>query len=197
MQICHIINERKELREPEVRAQVIMAGEFDAEKRDEILRQTAKDYAAYFEVDATSERSALDRELESMLTRLEEYGSLLERTRSESRHTMDVLVPQVYSNYQALQRTFQSIDHLERLVVHVKDDLVKMETSVNQAEADIGSSHSFTTVIRPLFFKKEQYPIRTPTSSQLSFNRPTIFHAEDYFASAVGTTNTLGLKLPQ
>lgn len=168
-----------------------------ADKRDEILRQTAKEYSEYLEVDATSERCTLDRELESMLTRLEEYGSLLERTRSESRHTLDVLVPQVYSNYQALQRTFQNIDHLEMLVKRVKEDLVKMETSVNQAEADLGTSHSFTTVIRPLFFKKDQYLVRTPTSSQLSFQPPQIFHAEDYFTRDVQKTDASSLMLPQ
>ncbi|XP_069938945.1 biogenesis of lysosome-related organelles complex 1 subunit 4 isoform X3 [Cherax quadricarinatus] len=144
-----------------------------ADKRDEILRQTAKEYSEYLEVDATSE------------------------TRSESRHTLDVLVPQVYSNYQALQRTFQNIDHLEMLVKRVKEDLVKMETSVNQAEADLGTSHSFTTVIRPLFFKKDQYPVRTPTSSQLSFQPPQIFHAEDYFTRDVQKTDASSLMLPQ
>ncbi|XP_069938944.1 biogenesis of lysosome-related organelles complex 1 subunit 4 isoform X2 [Cherax quadricarinatus] len=147
-----------------------------ADKRDEILRQTAKEYSEYLEVDATSERCTLDRELESMLTRLEEYGSLLER---------------------ALQRTFQNIDHLEMLVKRVKEDLVKMETSVNQAEADLGTSHSFTTVIRPLFFKKDQYPVRTPTSSQLSFQPPQIFHAEDYFTRDVQKTDASSLMLPQ
>ncbi|KAK8749927.1 hypothetical protein OTU49_015135 [Cherax quadricarinatus] len=116
-----------------------------ADKRDEILRQTAKEYSEYLEVDATSERCTLDRELESMLTRLEEYGSLLERTRSESRHTLDVLVPQVYSNYQ----------------------------------------------------KKDQYPVRTPTSSQLSFQPPQIFHAEDYFTRDVQKTDASSLMLPQ
>ncbi|KAG7153295.1 Biogenesis of lysosome-related organelles complex 1 subunit 4-like [Homarus americanus] len=167
-----------------------MSGDYDTDKREQLLRQTADDYASYCEVDASPQRAALDHELESMLTRLEEYGSLLERTRSESRHTLDVLVPQVYSHYQALQRTFQSIDHLEILVKHVKEDLVKMETCVSQAETDIGSSHGFTT-------KKDQLPIRTPTSSQLSFQPPKIFHAEDYFTSTGEVTDAPSSQLQE
>lgn len=54
--------------------------------------------------------------------------------------------------FQALQQNFQSIDHLEVLVNRVKEDLIKMEASVSQAETDLGSSHGFTTVIKPFFF---------------------------------------------
>lgn len=52
----------------------------------------------------------------------------------------------------ALQQTFQSIDNLESLVTRVKTDLNKIEAAVDQAEVDLGPTHGFTTVIRPLFF---------------------------------------------
>lgn len=172
-----------------------MSGDYDAEKRDQVLKQTAEEYSTYLQVDATPEGVAFDRELESMLTRLEEYGSLLDRTRSESRHTLDILVPQVYSHYQVLQRSFQSIDYLEVLVNRVKEDLIKMEASVSQAEGDLGSGHGFTTVIKPFFFKREQLPTRTPVSPQVSFHPPEIFHAKDYFASAAESSDASSLRL--
>lgn len=148
----------------------------------------AKDYAPYFQVDTTAERAHLDRELEAMLTRLEECGSLLDRTRTENRHTLDALVPQIYSNYQTLQRTFQTIDQLELLVGRVKEDLTKMEKAVTQGERDLGSNQGFTTVMKPFFFMREHIPERS--SSQLNFNPPEIFKAEDYFAEATETDSS-------
>ncbi|XP_042875639.1 biogenesis of lysosome-related organelles complex 1 subunit 4-like [Penaeus japonicus] len=161
-----------------------MSQDTGSEKKEQIVKQLAEDYAKYFIVDTTQERGTLDHELESMLTRLEEYGSLLDRTRAESRHTLDVLVPQVYSHYQALQRTFQTIDNLETLVTRVKNDLGKMEASVEQAEADLGPSHGLTTVIRPLFFKRDHHQTPRPTGSQLSFQPPEIFHTQDFFETS-------------
>ncbi|XP_027222153.1 biogenesis of lysosome-related organelles complex 1 subunit 4 [Penaeus vannamei] len=155
--------------------------ETGSEQKEHIAKQLAEDYAKYFIVDTTKERGALDHELESMLTRLEEYGSLLDRTRGESRHTLDILVPQVYSHYQALQRTFQSIDNLETLVMRVKNDLGKMEAAVERAEADLGPAHGLTTVIRPLFFKRDHHQTPRPTGSQLTFQPPEIFHTQDFF----------------
>ncbi|KAK7078218.1 hypothetical protein SK128_023519 [Halocaridina rubra] len=152
----------------------------DGIKRESQIRLAAAEYSDYVEVDTSAERAALDRELESMLTRLEEYGSLLERTRNGSRHSLDDMVPQVYSHYQALQCTFRGIENLERLVKRVKTDLVKMEAAVSQAESDLNPSHGFA--IRPLFFRKEQ-SVPQSTSSHRNFERPEIFHADDYFTS--------------
>lgn len=53
---------------------------------------------------------------------------------------------------QTLQRTFQTVDQLEALVGRVKSDLTTMEATVGQAEANLGLSQGFTTVIKPLFF---------------------------------------------
>lgn len=53
---------------------------------------------------------------------------------------------------QTLQQTFKTVDQLEALVGRVKSDLTAMEATVGQAEADLGLSQSFTTVIKPLFF---------------------------------------------
>ncbi|XP_047487069.1 uncharacterized protein LOC125037872 [Penaeus chinensis] len=56
--------------------------ETGSEQKEQIVKHLAEDYAKYFIVDTTQERGALDHELESMLTRLEEYGSLLDRVSS-------------------------------------------------------------------------------------------------------------------
>lgn len=163
--------------------QMAMSGKLDNDKsqKDELLKQTANEYSDYFQIDTSAERAGLDRELESMLTRLEEYGSLLERTRSVSRHTVDDQVPQIYSHYQALQTTFKSIDSLEVLVKRVKEDLIKMEAAVSKAETDLNPSHGFA--IRPLFFRKEQTIPQSHTTVQGNFVPPDIFHADDYFIS--------------
>ncbi|XP_063841691.1 biogenesis of lysosome-related organelles complex 1 subunit 4-like isoform X2 [Scylla paramamosain] len=128
----------------------------DKLQQNKLLEEMAKDYAPYFKVDTTSE------------------------TRSESRHTLDVLVPQIYSHYQSLQRTFQTIDQLEVLVGRVKEDLTKMEKAVSKAESQLGSTQGFTTVMKPFFFMSHQVQER-PSSSQLTFEPPDIFKTEDYF----------------
>ncbi|XP_050725874.1 uncharacterized protein LOC127003372 isoform X2 [Eriocheir sinensis] len=133
-------------------------------EKDKLLEDMAKDYAPYFQVDTTAE------------------------TRTENRHTLDALVPQIYSNYQTLQRTFQTIDQLELLVGRVKEDLTKMEKAVTQGERDLGSNQGFTTVMKPFFFMREHIPERS--SSQLNFNPPEIFKAEDYFAEATETDSS-------
>ncbi|XP_066974559.1 biogenesis of lysosome-related organelles complex 1 subunit 4 isoform X3 [Macrobrachium rosenbergii] len=160
----------------------VMSANKEGSKVDEILKQTAAEYADYLQVDTSAERAGLDRELESMLTRLEEYGSLLERTRNISRHALDDQVPQVYSHYQALQSTFRGIDNLENLIKQVKDDLVKMEAAVSQAEADLNPSHGFT--IRPLFFRREANLPPMHSSSPKTFEPPKIFRTDDYFVSS-------------
>ncbi|KAG0718653.1 Biogenesis of lysosome-related organelles complex 1 subunit 4 [Chionoecetes opilio] len=162
-------------------------------QQNKLLEEVAKDYASYFQVDTSSEKAQLDHELEAMLTRLEEYGSLLERTRSGSRHTLDLLVPQIYSHYQSLQRTFQTVDQLEVLVGRVKEDLTKMEKAVSQAEGHIGASQGFTTVIKPLFFMREQIPDRL-LSSQLVFDPPDIFKTEEYFMGDIENPASLSSK---
>ncbi|XP_045137038.1 biogenesis of lysosome-related organelles complex 1 subunit 4-like isoform X1 [Portunus trituberculatus] len=165
----------------------------DKLQQNKLLEQMAKDYAPYFKVDKTAEKAQLDCELETMLIRLEEYGSLLERTRSESRHTLDVLVPQIYSHYQSLQRTFQTIDQLEVLVGRVKEDLTKMEKAVSKAESQLGSTQGFTTVMKPFFFMSHQVQER-PSSSQLTFEPPDIFKTEDYFVEELETQTSISSR---
>ncbi|XP_068218298.1 biogenesis of lysosome-related organelles complex 1 subunit 4 [Palaemon carinicauda] len=159
-----------------------MSLDHDDSKISGVLKQTAEEYADYLQIETSAERAGLDRELESMLTRLEEYGSLLERTRNVSRHALDDQVPLVHSHYQALQRTFKGIDNLENLIKRVKDDLVKMEAAVSQAETDLNPSHGFT--IRPLFFRREtNLPAMNPSSPK-NFEPPKIFQTDDYFFSS-------------
>ncbi|XP_045137042.1 biogenesis of lysosome-related organelles complex 1 subunit 4-like isoform X2 [Portunus trituberculatus] len=144
----------------------------DKLQQNKLLEQMAKDYAPYFKVDKTAEKAQLDCELETMLIRLEEYGSLLERS---------------------LQRTFQTIDQLEVLVGRVKEDLTKMEKAVSKAESQLGSTQGFTTVMKPFFFMSHQVQER-PSSSQLTFEPPDIFKTEDYFVEELETQTSISSR---
>ncbi|CAL4124968.1 unnamed protein product [Meganyctiphanes norvegica] len=164
--------------------------ETDKMEKEKIIIQTAEDYSKYFKVDTSQERNNLDKELEIMLTKLEEYGSLLDRTRGESRHTLESLVPQMYCHYQALQQSFQSIDNLEALVTHVKGDLEKLESNVAQAESDLGANQGFTSRMKPLFFLRDSHSAEPSTTQNVHYSPPEIFSAEDFFIQEATPTSS-------
>ncbi|KAF4519381.1 hypothetical protein B566_EDAN008689 [Ephemera danica] len=145
----------------------------------------AQDYSEYLKIDIHEEITNLEETIEDMLTRLEEFESLMEGVHSEGTSNIVQAVPEIQCSCQALEGLFNRVDHIEALVCRVRKDLACMETRLDTAETETGSSSlgpdlGLRGLLKPLFSKKiEVAPVSSVKSP--TYEPPDIFRTEQFF----------------
>ncbi|XP_015126657.1 biogenesis of lysosome-related organelles complex 1 subunit 4 [Diachasma alloeum] len=159
---------------------------------DRMIAETARDYAAFVQVDLPSQTGGVHEAVDEMLIRLEEFESIVgmvQNLRAEC--TFEHLV-RFRSVHPALMELCKRIDALERVVARASVDLVSLETAVEAAEAELGGNATVSDrlfgILNPLslFKSKNQEGPASATSSPSSPKQeplavPTIYRTEDAF----------------
>ncbi|RZF34544.1 hypothetical protein LSTR_LSTR013258 [Laodelphax striatellus] len=119
--------------------------------------------------------------VEDMLTRLEEFQSVLEMVQTEA--CSEQIKKEVLARSGDVDALCGRVDRLEAFVQRVERDLNAVETLVQRAESELTrDNRPGLQRLIPTFFKKKEPSLATGSGSQLaSFAPPEIFKTSDYF----------------
>ncbi|XP_015710615.1 biogenesis of lysosome-related organelles complex 1 subunit 4 [Coturnix japonica] len=151
---------------------------------DASLSATAAAYSTYLLVErsAYSEQvESLEKSLEELLTRVDEFVGMLDMIRSDSSQVINESIPEIYTKATEMRQVYRRIDKLEAFVKMVANHVAGMEERVVKAETDLGAF--------PSTFKKILHTISIPSfrnkssssRQQTAYEPPVLFKTEDYF----------------
>lgn len=152
---------------------------------DELLRYTALSYSSYVRATAGEEVLCLDKSLEEMLTRVDEFVGMLDMIRNDTSQIVNENIPQIQRKSDEMRRIYRRIDKLEAFVKVVGSNVGAMEEQVTQAEGELGTlPGAFKKILRsmsvPGFLNKPASPRRTSHHQQRQ-EIPSVFRTDDYF----------------
>lgn len=158
----------------------------DSEQDDEVLRQAALQYSSYIRATAGEEILCLEKSLEEMLTRVDEFVGMLDMIRNDTSQVVNENLPKIQQKSDEMRQIYRRIDQLEAFVKMVGANVCAMEEQVTQAEAELGTLPSaFKKILRtmaaPGFLNKQGSP-RRPAPLQRQ-QVPSVFRTDDYFPS--------------
>ncbi|XP_045192752.2 biogenesis of lysosome-related organelles complex 1 subunit 4-like [Mercenaria mercenaria] len=148
------------------------------------LYELTKDYGQYLQVDASKERQAFYNSIEEMLTKLDEFGGLVDTIRSDTSLCVDKNVREIQAKCADMKQIFTRIDQLEAFVQIVREDVNSMEECVNKAENEMGSFSSFRKMFSSLVGGKKSGQNK---EERTEFVAPEIFVTEQYLHPASNT----------
>ncbi|XP_001375276.3 biogenesis of lysosome-related organelles complex 1 subunit 4 isoform X1 [Monodelphis domestica] len=151
-----------------------------------LLRRTAAGYATYLLPAAGEgggpEMEALDKSLEDLLTRVDEFVGMLDMIRSDSSQVVNESVPHIHTKATEMSEIYRKIDKLEAFVKMIGSHVTKMEEQVTKAEAELGTFPNtlkkFLHTINVPSFLNKSYSTK---QQQTVYEPPILFRTEDYF----------------
>uniref|UniRef100_A0A3Q4HAY7 Biogenesis of lysosomal organelles complex-1, subunit 4, cappuccino n=1 Tax=Neolamprologus brichardi TaxID=32507 RepID=A0A3Q4HAY7_NEOBR len=158
----------------------------DPEQDDEVLRHTALSYSSYIRATAGDEILCLEKSLEEMLTRVDEFVGMLDMIRNDTSQIVNENLPQIQQKSDEMRQIYRRINKLEAFVKMVGANVSAMEEQVTQAEGELGTlPGAFKKILRtmtvPGFLNKPASP-RRPAPHQRQ-EIPSVFRTDDYFTS--------------
>ncbi|XP_039377746.1 biogenesis of lysosome-related organelles complex 1 subunit 4 isoform X1 [Mauremys reevesii] len=160
-------------------------GEEGGDPPELLLSRAAAAYSAYLlpaGLDFCAQIESLDKSLEDLLTRVDEFVGMLDMIRSESSQVVNESVPQIHTKATEMRHIYRKIDKLEAFVKMVGNNVAGLEEQVTKAETDLGTF--------PNTFKKFLHTISVPSflnkssssrQHQTLYEPPALFKTEDYF----------------
>ncbi|KAK6327567.1 hypothetical protein J4Q44_G00032120 [Coregonus suidteri] len=153
----------------------------DHNQEDEILRHTALSYSSYIRDTAGDEILCLEKSLEEMLTRVDEFVGMLDMIRNDTSQIVNENLPQIHRKSEEMRQLYRKIDKLNAFVKMVGANVNVMEEQVTQAEREEGTLPGafrkiFHTISVPGFLNKPASPRR-----QQHQELPPVFRTDDYF----------------
>ncbi|KAF3833921.1 hypothetical protein F7725_025125 [Dissostichus mawsoni] len=153
-------------------------------EQDEELRHTALSYSSYIKATAGEEIMCLDKSLEEMLTRVDEFVGMLDMIRNDTSQIVNENLPQIQQKSDEMRQIYSRIDKLEAFVKMVGANVNEMEDQVTLAEGELGTlPGAFKKIFRsvPGFLNKPTSPRRTAPHQRQEI--PSVFRTDDYFTS--------------
>ncbi|XP_030045963.1 biogenesis of lysosome-related organelles complex 1 subunit 4 [Microcaecilia unicolor] len=154
------------------------AGGFQA-----LLSRTAAEYSSYVLQSCFSDEiETLEKSLEDLLTRVDEFVGMLDMIRNDSSQVVNESVPQIHAKAAEMRTVYRKIDKLETFVKTVGNTVSVLEEQVSQAETDLGA---FPSPLRKFIHSISVPPFLSKFSStrqqQTQYVPPVIFKTKDYF----------------
>ncbi|XP_020637250.1 biogenesis of lysosome-related organelles complex 1 subunit 4 [Pogona vitticeps] len=168
------------------------AAEGGAYQGDLLLASAAADYAAYLlpsgSVASGGQIESLEKSLEDLLTRVDEFVGMLDMIRSDSSQVVNESVPHIHAKAVEMRQLYKKIDKLEAFVKMVGNSVAGMEEQISKAESDLGTFPNtlkkfLHTINVPSFLNKSS----SSRQSQTLYEAPALFKTEDYFPCVGGT----------
>ncbi|KAG8133386.1 hypothetical protein E2320_011168 [Naja naja] len=154
----------------------------DASRGEFLLAAAAADYASYLLPSPLENIGTLDKSLEDLLIRVDEFVGMLDMIRNDSSQVINESVPHIHAKAMEMKKLYRKIDKLEAFVKMIGKNVAGVEEQIIKAESDLGNF--------PNTLKKLLYTINMPSflnkSSSSRQNQPLyepldLFKTEDYF----------------
>nr|XP_057902868.1 biogenesis of lysosome-related organelles complex 1 subunit 4 [Doryrhamphus excisus] len=158
----------------------------DSGQDDDALTQTALTYSSYVRATAGEEILCLEKSLEEMLTRVDEFVGMLDMIRTDTSQIVNENLPQIQQKSEEMRQIYRRIDNLEGFVKMVGANVSAMEEQVTQAEGELGTlPGAFKKILRtmsvPGFLNKPNSPRRSAPQQRQEV--PRVFRTDDYITS--------------
>ncbi|KAJ7991383.1 hypothetical protein DPEC_G00283240 [Dallia pectoralis] len=152
----------------------------DHDQEDEITRHTALGYSSYIRSTTVEEILCLEKSLEEMLIRVDEFVGMLDMIRNDTSQIVNGNLPQIHRKSEEMRQIYRKIDKLDAFVKMVGANVNAMEEQVTQAEGEQGTlpgafRKMFRTMSVPGFLNKPASPRR-----QQQRELPPVFRTDDY-----------------
>ncbi|XP_030268050.1 biogenesis of lysosome-related organelles complex 1 subunit 4 [Sparus aurata] len=183
---ANVLSESPSLNEAAALAEPGTADQNNSELDEEVLRHTALSYSSYIRATAGEEILCLEKSLDEMLTRVDEFVGMLDMIRNDTSQIVNENLPQIQQKSDEMRQIYRRIDKLEAFVKMVGANVNAMEEQVTQAEGELGTlPGAFKKILRtmsvPGFLNKPASP-RRPAPRQRQ-DIPSVFRTDDYFTS--------------
>ena len=109
----------------------------DPQSLDNMLIETARDWSQFVQVDTSKHDTAIQDISEDLMIRLDEFETLLDMSKDETKTCFFQQMPVILEKYQELQDVFESIDNLKIMVDRIKSDMDKLDKDLSEAEATV------------------------------------------------------------
>ncbi|TSK28285.1 Asparagine synthetase [glutamine-hydrolyzing] [Bagarius yarrelli] len=167
------------------------------EQEDEMLRQTALSYSSYIRADAGQEISCLEKSLEEMLVRVDEFVGMLDMIRNDTSQMVNVSLPQIHRKAEDMRQIYRKIDKLEAFVKMVAANVDVMEEQVIEAEGEARTlPGAFKKIFRTMnvsgFLNKPSSPKRAAQPQQHQ-EIPPVFRTDDFFPAQPEPSTMCGI----
>ncbi|XP_051927253.1 biogenesis of lysosome-related organelles complex 1 subunit 4 isoform X1 [Hippocampus zosterae] len=152
------------------------------------LVHTAFAYSSYVKATAGEEILCLEKSLEEMLTRVDEFVGMLDMIRSDTSQIVSENIPQIQQKSEEIRQLYRRIDQLEGFVKMVGANVGAMEEQLTQAEGELSTlpgafKKIFRTISVPSFLNKPNSPRRTAPHQQHQ-EIPRVFCTDDYIITS-------------
>lgn len=160
-----------------------------AETKEDARLTSLHGFSEFLKVDTTKEIDEITTTIDGILAKFEEFCTVVESIRLESKDFLFTTLPVLHERCQQLQPIFEQIDVLENFVGTVKKSVDDCEEKVRVAERDLGNrglKKILNTVPIPVprFLSlsrskdvKSPNDVKSPT-----FEEPRTFKTNDYFS---------------
>ncbi|GAB0097526.1 Biogenesis of lysosome-related organelles complex 1 subunit 4 [Sergentomyia squamirostris] len=147
---------------------------------DQIL---ARDYSNYLVQNSIStEVEPICKNIDDMLTRLDEFESLLNAVKENISVSTDKNLPEIATFQKDFSELCQRIDGFERFITIAGDNLSRMEAHMSVAEHELGYTESgFKGFLKPIFGRQKTEQDATNLAPGDVYTPPEVFKASDFF----------------
>ncbi|KAK5642988.1 hypothetical protein RI129_009155 [Pyrocoelia pectoralis] len=149
-----------------------------------MLKSTAEEYSKYMKIDLDQKLIPILQSVEDMLTRLEEFETLLTLVQQERCNAVGLTgsLTKAVGFSGDLKELCDRVDKLENLIEHIKSNIDSVERKIDAAEEQFGltdNTAKIKNLLIPLF--KKNVAIKEPVV--VSGNEREVFSTEDYFST--------------
>ncbi|KAM9777034.1 biogenesis of lysosome-related organelles complex 1 subunit 4 isoform X1 [Syngnathus typhle] len=164
------------------------ASQHGPEHHDADLMFATLAYSSYVRATAGEEILCLEKSMEEMLTRVDEFVGMLDMIRSDTSQIVSENLPQVQHKSEEMRQLYRRIDKLESFVKMVGANVGAMEEQLTQAEGEFATlpgafKKIFSTMSVPGFLNKSNSPQRTAPHQQHQ-EIPRVFSTDDYIVTS-------------
>ncbi|RUS76295.1 hypothetical protein EGW08_015941 [Elysia chlorotica] len=154
---------------------------------DNVPHELGNSFVKFLNFDLMKEETKFSDSVELMLTKLDEFFSLVDMIRSDTSLCLQNTMPDIQMKCREMEAVFEKIDRLEDFVNIVKESVTSVEEKVNKAENELGTVGGFMKKLSS-FISKKPSPARTPPRVKgPEFIPPEIFSTKDYFNHSMDT----------
>ncbi|XP_066585374.1 biogenesis of lysosome-related organelles complex 1 subunit 4 [Prorops nasuta] len=152
-----------------------------AVQKPDMIDELANYYQNYLKVDMFNKMTSARIIIEEMITRMEEFDSILRMIEAEE--FTEEYYKKLLAAQAELSRTYKAIDKLMFITETINCNLTAFELALDRAEASMKTSDSFFTLLNPLsFFKKSQEPVSANSIS--NYEIPRVYDSDEFFMNS-------------
>ncbi|XP_059620282.1 biogenesis of lysosome-related organelles complex 1 subunit 4 [Phlebotomus argentipes] len=147
---------------------------------DQIL---ARDYSNYLVQNSISQEvDPICRNIDEMLTRLDEFESLLNVVKENISVSTDKNLPEISAFQSDFSELCRRIDGFERFVGIAGDNLARMEAHLAVAEQELGYTESgLKGFLKPIFGRQKPEQEATNLSPEDVYVPPEVYNTSEFF----------------